>query len=101
MLFHKNTKICSYNVLTFQVLWQGHTIQVENGDGNLQGMSGTYSIEFETNVEGGDMDVDTKPKVEKKTGAKRKKKMAESDSDEEVLDNKLEDNPAQVITEYY
>lgn len=42
----------------------------------------------------GDMEVDTKPKVEKKTGKKKKK--AESDSDEEVLDNKLEDNPAQV-----
>lgn len=78
------------------MLWQGHTIQVENGDGNMQSMQGTYSIEFETNIEGNDMDVETKPKVEKKTGTKRKKKMAETDSDEEVLDNKLEDNPAQV-----
>lgn len=60
-------------------------------------MPGTYSIEFETNVEGNEMDVDTKPKVEKKTGTKKKKKLAESDSDEDVLDNKLEDNPTQVI----
>lgn len=83
-------------IITLQVLWQGHTIQVENGGANLQTIPGTYSIEFESHVEGdpGDMEVDTKPKVEKKTGKKKKK--AESDSDEEVLDNKLEDNPAQV-----
>ncbi|KPI91816.1 hypothetical protein RR46_15320 [Papilio xuthus] len=88
----------TYNGHQEQVLWQGHTIQVENGDGNLQAMQGTYSIEFEPNVDGetGDMEVDTKPKVEKKVAVKRKKKMAESDSDEDVFDNKLEDNPAQV-----
>lgn len=64
----------------------------------MQGMQGTYSIAFETNVDGetGDMEVDTKPKVEKKVGTKRKKKLAESDSDEDVFDNKLEDNPSQV-----
>lgn len=79
------------------MLWQGHTIQVENGDDNLQAMQGTYSIEFEANVETTDLDVETKPNVEKKAGAKKKKKPADSDSDEEVLDNKLEDNPTQVI----
>ena len=70
---------------------------MENGAANLQNIPGTYSIEFEPHVEGepGDMEVDTKPKVEKKTGNKKKKK-AESDSDDEVLDNKLEDNPTQV-----
>lgn len=84
------------------MLWQGHTIQVENGDGNLQAMQGTYSIEFEPNVDGetGDMEVDTKPKVEKKVAVKRKKKMAESDSDDDVFDNKLEDNPSQVIANF-
>lgn len=83
-------------ILLLQVLWQGHTIQVENG-GNLQALPGTYSIEFESHVEGEtpDMEVDTKPKVEKKAGTKKKKK-SDSDSDEEVLDNKLEDNPTQV-----
>lgn len=80
----------------FQVLWQGHTIQVENGEANIQTMQGSY-IEFEASVETTEIELDTKPKVEKKAGAKKKKKMADSDSDEEVLDNKLEDNPAQVI----
>lgn len=68
---------------------------MENGEANLQGMQGAYSIAFEANVDGAEMEVDTKPKVEKK-GARRKKKGAETDSDEEVLDNKLEDNPTQV-----
>lgn len=74
---------------------------MENGAANLQSIPGTYSIEFESHVEGepGDMEVDTKPKVEKKTGNKKKKK-AESDSDEEVLDNKLEDNPTQVKSSF-
>lgn len=81
----------------FQVLWQGHTIQVENGDGNLQAIQTQYSIEFETNVENQEMDVETKPKMEKKAGVKRKKKVAESDSDDEVFGNSLEDNPEQVI----
>lgn len=60
-------------------------------------MSTSYTLEFGPNVDGetGDLEVDTKPKVEKKGGMKRKKK-TDSDSDEEVLDNKLEDNPAQV-----
>lgn len=82
----------------FQVLWQGHTIQVENGNPNLTNMQGQYTIEFEPQVDGesGELDVDTKPKVEKKTVLKKRKK-ADSDSDEEVLDNKLEDNPTQVI----
>lgn len=63
----------------------------------MQSIPGTYSIEFGSHVdnEPGDMEVDTKPKVEKKTGNKKKKK-TDSDSDEEVLDNKLEDNPTQV-----
>lgn len=45
------------------------------------------------------MEVDTKPKVEKKTFAKKKKK-AESDSDDDTFDNKLEDNPAQVLSHF-
>lgn len=92
----QNMQQHNYNGHQEQVLWQGHTIQVENGN-NLQAIPTTYSIEFETHVDGetGDMDVETKPKVEKKAGGKKKKK-PESDSDEEVLDNKLEDNPTQV-----
>lgn len=80
-----------------QVLWQGHTIQVENGDGNMQTMQTTYTLEFGPNVDGEttELEVDTKPKVEKKVGMKRKKK-TDSDSDEDVIDNKLEDNPTQV-----
>lgn len=71
---------------------------MENGEGNLQNMTGSYNIEFETNpdVEAGEMDIqEIKPKVEKK--GKKKKKGNDSDSDEEVIDNKLEDNPVQVI----
>ncbi|KOB78160.1 Guanine nucleotide exchange factor DBS, partial [Operophtera brumata] len=75
-----------------QVLWQGHTIQVENG-ASLQALPGTYTMEFGPHIETGDLDVDKKPKMEKKTGKKKKK--SESESDEDVLDNKLEDNPAQ------
>lgn len=89
----QNLQQHQYNGHQEQVLWQGHTIQVENG-GNLQAIPGTYSIEFGGHVEPTEM-VETKPKVEKKTGIKKKKK-TDSDSDEEVLDNKLEDNPAQV-----
>ncbi|XP_047519873.1 uncharacterized protein LOC125059489 [Pieris napi] len=92
----QNMQQHSYNGHQEQVLWQGHTIQVENGDGNLQGMQTQYSIEFEANVENQEMDVETKPKMEKKAGIKRKKKVAESDSDDEVLGNSLEDNPEQV-----
>lgn len=82
----------------FQVLWQGHTIQVENGSGGLQTIPGTYTMEFGPHVDTGELDVDTKPKVEKKMGKKKKKN--DSESDEEVLDNKLEDNPLQVCTEF-
>ncbi|XP_049873563.1 uncharacterized protein LOC126372067 isoform X2 [Pectinophora gossypiella] len=86
----------TYNGHQEQVLWQGHTIQVENGDANMQGMQQTYNIEFESvEAEPGDMDVETKPKVEKKVVTKKKKK-PESDSDDDVFDNKLEDNPTQV-----
>ncbi|CAH3963406.1 unnamed protein product [Pieris brassicae] len=92
----QNMQQHNYNGHQEQVLWQGHTIQVENGDGNLQGMQTQYSIEFEANVENQEMDVETKPKMEKKAGIKRKKKVAESDSDDEVLGNSLEDNPEQV-----
>ncbi|XP_041975652.1 uncharacterized protein LOC121730603 [Aricia agestis] len=92
----QNMQQHNYNGHQEQVLWQGHTIQVENGNANIQGMSASYSIEFDPGVEGGELDVDTKPKVEKKGGMKKKKKMADSDSDDDVLDNKLEDNPAQV-----
>ncbi|XP_063617057.1 uncharacterized protein LOC134790173 [Cydia splendana] len=91
----QNMQQHNYNGHQEQVLWQGHTIQVENGEANMQGMQGAYSIEF-SNVDGDGMEVETKPKMEKKGGAKRKKKGAETDSDEEVLDNKLEDNPLQV-----
>lgn len=76
------------------MLWQGHTIQVENG-ASLQALPGTYTMEFGPHIETGDLDVDKKPKMEKKTGKKKKK--SESESDEDVLDNKLEDNPAQVL----
>jgi hypothetical protein len=64
----------------------------------MQTMTTSYTLEFGPNVDGdpGDLEVDTKPKMEKKGVMKRKKK-SDSDSDEEVLDNKLEDNPAQVI----
>ncbi|XP_022126285.1 uncharacterized protein LOC111000964 [Pieris rapae] len=92
----QNMQQHNYNGHQEQVLWQSHTIQVENGDGNLQGMQTQYSIEFEANVENQEMDVETKPKMEKKAGIKRKKKVAESDSDDEVLGNSLEDNPEQV-----
>lgn len=81
--------------MKFQVLWQGHTIQVENGDANLQGMQPAYNIQFGTVNEAGEMEVETKPKVEKKVITKKKKK-TDSDSDDDVFDNKLEDNPLQV-----
>lgn len=72
---------------------------MENGDGTMQNMQTTYSIEFNSTVDGEtvDMEVETKPKVEKKPIPKKKKKIigAESDSDEEDR-NKLEDNPMQV-----
>lgn len=62
----------------------------------MQGLPQQYNIQFATvEVEPPDMEVDTKPKVEKKTFAKKKKK-AESESDDDTFDNKLEDNPAQV-----
>lgn len=70
---------------------------MENGEGNLQNISGTYNLQFEAHpdVEGTEMDIqEIKPKVEKK--GKKKKKGNDSDSDEEVIDNKLEDNPTQV-----
>lgn len=74
---------------------------MENGDGNMQGITQQYNIQFATvEVEPPDMEVDTKPKVEKKTFAKKKKK-AESDSDDDTFDNKLEDNPAQVLPHFY
>lgn len=93
----QNMQQHNYNGHQEPVLWQGHTIQVENGDASMQGIATSYTIQFGSHVEGetGELDVETKPKVEKKTGMKKKKK-ADSDSDEEVLDNKLEDNPAQV-----
>lgn len=79
------------------MLWQGHTIQVENGSGQLQAIPTTYTMEFGPHVDGEttDLDVDTKPKMEKKL-MKKKVKM-DTTSDDEVMDNKLEDNPAQVF----
>lgn len=79
------------------MLWQGHTIQVENGDGSMQNLNNSYNITFEPNpdVEATEMDIqEIKPKVEKKIGKKKKK--VDDESDDDVLDNKLEDNPAQV-----
>lgn len=81
------------------MLWQGHAIQVENNEGTIQNIGGGYSIGFSGNneVEGGEIEMETKPKVEKKAAQKRKKKMgADSESDDDVADNRLEDNPTQV-----
>lgn len=69
---------------------------MENGSGQLQAIPTTYTMEFEPHVdsETTELEVDTKPKMEKKM--KKKIKM-DSASDDDVIDNKLEDNPAQVI----
>lgn len=52
-------------------------------------------MEFGPHIETGDLDIDKKPKMEKKMSKKKKK--SESDSDDDIFDNKLEDNPTQVF----
>ncbi|VVD02209.1 unnamed protein product [Leptidea sinapis] len=91
-LSSQNMQQHSYTGHQEQVLWQSHQIQVENGDGNMQNMLAV----FDTNVDQVEIEVEAKPKVEKKNIIKKKKKLTEPESDEEVMGNALEDNPDQV-----